>query len=156
MNSFKQFEELLLNIEFEPKMILVVGVIIAAYVIECILLSKGYINTKHSNKKVEKAKKMNHIIKSKRISYWNDYTSTDDSTTSYYHAKYEYTVNNKKKKYSYLSKMFPPLTLELYYIHNPNRAFHNEEKTSIFVVLIYIIPFILGIIVMKLLGVQLQ
>ena len=66
--------------------------------------NKSYINIKSSKKKIEQATKLNHIIKAKRISYYDDYQTADDMTNSYYHAKYEYTINNKKKKYRYLSK----------------------------------------------------
>ena len=152
MDSFKQFQELISNINIDPIIMIGVIVIIATFIIECVLLNKGYINTKSSKKKIEQATKLNHIIKAKRISYFDDYQTADDMTNSYYHAKYEYTINNKKKKYRYLSKKHPPLILNLYYLHNPNRVFHHEEKTSIFSILFYIIPFALGIIVMKLLG----
>ena len=46
--------------------------------------------------------------------------------------------------------------LNLYYINNPNKVFHYEEKRSVFSILFYIIPFALGIIVIKLLGFNLQ
>lgn len=152
MDSFEQFEQLMSSINFDPTIVIGVIVIIATFIIECVLLNKGYINTKSSKKKIEQATKQNHIIKAKRISYYDDYQTADDMINSYYHAKYEYTINNKKKKYRYLSKKHPPLILNLYYLHNPNRVFHYEEKTSVFAILFYIVPFALGIIVMKLLG----
>lgn len=152
MDSFKQFQELISSINFDPAITIGIIVIVITFVIECILLSKGYINTKSSKKKLERAIKLNHVIKAKRISYWDDYQTADEMTNSYYHAKYEYTINNKKKKYRYLSKKHPPLILNLYYINNPNKVFHCEEKRSVFAILFYIIPFVLGIIVIKLLG----
>lgn len=151
MDSFKQFQELISNINFDPAIAIGVIVIIVTFVIECILLNKGLINTKSSKKKLERATKLNHIIKAKRISYWDDYKTADEMTNSYYHAKYEYTINNKKRKYRYLSRKHPPLILNLYYINNPSRVFHYEEKTSVFSILFYIIPFALGIIVINLL-----
>ncbi|MED9978758.1 MAG: hypothetical protein UFP41_00935 [Bacilli bacterium] len=152
MDNFKQFQELFSSINFDPVITVGIIVIIAIFIIECVLLNNGYINTRSSKKRVEKAQKLNHIIKAKRISYWDDYKTSDDRLNSYYHAKYEYTINNKNKKYRYLSKKHPPLILNLYYLHNPNRVFHYEEKTSVFAILFYIIPIALGIIVMKLLG----
>ena len=152
MDNFEQFRQLISGINFDATIVIGVIVIIATFIIECVLLNKSYINIKSSKKKIEQATKLNHIIKAKRISYYDDYQTADDMTNSYYHAKYEYTINSKKKKYRYLSKKHPPLILNLYYLHNPNRVFHYEEKTSVFAILFYIIPFALGIIVMKLLG----
>lgn len=151
MDSFKQFQELISNINIDPVIAIGVIVVIATFVMECILLNKGYINLNNSKKKIERATKLNHIIKAKRISYWDDYKTADEMTNSYYHAKYEYTINNKTKKYRYLSRKHPPVILNLYYVTNPNKVFHYEEKTSVFSILFYVIPFALGILVINLL-----
>lgn len=151
MDSFKQFEELIKSINIDPIIMIGVIIIIVTFVIECILLSKGYLNLSSNKKRMEKAVKLNHQIKAQRISYYDDYKDVSEMNNSWYHAKYEYTINNKKRKYRYLSKKHPPLILTLYYINNPKRVFHYEEKTSIFAILFYIIPFALGILVINLL-----
>ena len=82
MDSFKQFQELISSINFDSAITIGIIVIVITFVIECILLSKGYINTKSSKKKLERARKLNHIIKAKRISYWDDYQTADEMTNS--------------------------------------------------------------------------
>lgn len=151
MDSFKQFQELISNINIEPAILIGVIVIIFTFILEIILISKGYLNF-NNNKRVEKAIKLGHQIKAKRISHYDD-DLTGTKVDSWYHAKYEYTINEKTKKYRYLSRKHPPLILTLYYLKNPNKVFHNEDKkSSILDLLIYIIPFALGVLVMKLLG----
>lgn len=151
MDSFKQFQELISNINIDPIIMIGVIVIIATFILEFILISKGYLNFSNNKKRMEKALKLNHQIKAQRISYYDDDT-TGTQVDSWYHAKYEYTINNKKKQYRYLSRKHPPLVLTLYYISNPNKVFHYEEKkSSILDLLIYIIPFALGILVINLL-----
>lgn len=153
MDSFEQFKNLISSINIDPVIAVGVLVIITTFVIECILLSKGYFKI-NDKKRMEKAIARNHTIKATRVSYWDDYVPGEGAqVNSWYHAKYEYTINNKKKTYRYLSKKMPPMILTLYYISNPNKVFHYEEKkSSILYLLMYIIPFALGIIVMKLLG----
>lgn len=152
MDSFKQFQELMSSIKIDPAILIGVLVIISTFVLEIILISKGYFNFNNNKKRMEKAIKLNHQIKAKRITHYDDdYTGTQ--VDSWYHAKYEYTINGKTKTYRYLSRKHPPTILTLYYLKNINKVFHYEEKkSSILDLLIYIIPFVLGIIVMKLLG----
>ncbi|MBQ2946331.1 MAG: hypothetical protein IJY25_03780 [Bacilli bacterium] len=151
MDSFKQFQELISNINIDPVIAIGVIVIIATFIIEFVLVSKGYLNFGNSKKKLDKAVKLNHQIKAKRISYYDD-DVTGTQVDSWYHAKYEYTLNNKKKIYRYLSRKQPPLILNLYYVNNPRKVFHYEDKkSSILDLLIYIIPFALGILIINLL-----
>lgn len=70
MDSFKQFEELIKSINIDPIIMIGVIVIIVTFVIECILLSKGYLNLSSNKKRMEKAVKLNHQIKAQRISYY--------------------------------------------------------------------------------------
>lgn len=104
MDSFKQFEELISSINIDPIIMIGVIIIIVTFVIECILLSKGYLNLSSNKKRMEKAIKLNHQIKARRISYYDDYKDVSEMNNSWYHAKYEYNINNKKRKYSYLSE----------------------------------------------------
>lgn len=151
MESFKQFQELISSINIDPIIVIGVIVIIATFIIELVLVRKGYLNFGNNKKKLDKALKLNHQIKAKRISYYDD-DVTGTQVDSWYHAKYEYTLNDKKKIYRYLSRKQPPLILNLYYINNPRKVFHYEDKkSSILDLLIYIIPFALGILVINLL-----
>lgn len=152
MDSFKQFEELIKSINIDPIIMIGVIIIIGTFVIECILINKGYFKSNGRKKRMEKAIKLNHVIHARRISKWDDYYPYENSPVdSWCYAKYEYELNGKKKQYRYMSRSLPPFQLDLYYINNPKRVFHYEEKTSIFAILFYIIPFALGILVINLL-----
>ena len=95
---------------------------------------------KKKNRRKEKAIQMGHVVRAKRTQAWDDDTS-GYSVDSWYHAAYVYKVDGRTYKYRYLSKVFPPVTLSLYYINNPRRVFTGEEKKStILSVLFYILP----------------
>ena len=151
MNVFEEFSKMMSQIHIEPAVLAGVITIILTFIIEFVLVHKGYLNFNGNKKKVQKAEKLNHIIKATRISKWDDdYTGTQ--VDAWYHAKYEYVVNDKKRIYRYLSRKNPPLFLNLYYINNPYRVFHDEDKkSSLWDILIIIIPFALGVLIINLL-----
>ena len=49
MDNFEQFRQLMSGINFDPTIVIGVIVIIATFIIECVLLNKGNINIKSSN-----------------------------------------------------------------------------------------------------------
>ena len=153
MDSFEQFKNLISQINIEPKIAIMVISVILTFVFEIILLKKGIINSgKNNSKKVEKAKKLNHIVKAKRVNIWDD-GYPNNSVNYYWHAKYVYNINSKEYVYRYLGKSHPPYELTLYYINNPKRTFCYEEKqSSIFNLIFYVLPIIVGYIVINLLG----
>ena len=154
MDSFERFKNLISQIDIDPKIAIMVISVILIFVFEIILLKKGIINDRKNNgKKVEKAKKLNHIVKAKRVEIWDDWHQTRSIPDSHWHAKYIYTVNSKEYVYRYLGKSHPPYELTLYYINNPKRIFSYEEKQSpIFNLIFYILPILVGYIVINLLG----
>lgn len=155
MNTFEEFKNLISNIDIEPSYVILVFIIILVFIFEIILIKKGILNFKVNEKRIKKAIKLNHIVKAKRISYYDDDTSGTE-VDSWYHAKYEYEMHGKKRIYKYLSRKHPSYEITLYYITNPRRVFHYEEKTSILFLLVYIIPFIVAIIIMNLLGIKIK
>ena len=54
MDNFEQFRQLMSGINFDATIVIGVIVIIATFIIECVLLNKSYINIK-SSKKVDPA-----------------------------------------------------------------------------------------------------
>lgn len=155
MNAFEEFGNLISSINIEPSYVILVFIIMLVFIIEIILIKKGMLNFKVNEKRMQKAIKLNHIVKAKRISYYDDATSGTE-VDSWYHAKYEYQIDGKKGIYKYLSRKHPSSEITLYYINNSKKLFHYEEKTSILFLLIYIIPFIIAIIIMNLLGIEIK
>lgn len=152
MESFDRFKNIMSSINFELPVVFGVITIIMTFIIEIVLLKKGYFKFDTKKNKMEKAIKLNHVVQAYRISKYDD-DLTGFDVNSWYHAKYKYKINDKEYTYKYLSKKNPPMTLDLYYINNYNKVFHYEEKkSSVFSIIFYIIPVVLGIIVMNLLG----
>lgn len=155
MDAFEDFRNLISSINIEFSYVICILIIISVFIIEIILIKKGILNFKNNKKRMEKAIKLNHIVKAHRTSYFDDDTSGHD-VHSWYHAKYNYIVNGKTKTYKYLSKNFPSYEITLYYVDNPNRLFHYEDKTSALAILIYIIPFIVAAILMEFFGISIK
>lgn len=154
MDSFERFKQLMSSINFDPAVVVGVVAFILTFIIEGILIHKGYFKSNGRKKRMEKAIKLNHVIHARRISKWDDYISGQKTPyDTWCYAKYEYELNGKKKQYRYMSRLLPPFQLDLYYLNNPNKVFHYEEKkSSILDVFIFIIPFAVAGLVMYLLG----
>ena len=84
-------------------------------------------NHKPANRRAEKARKMGHVIKAKRVKAWDEDT-TGYSVDSWFHGTYGYQVDGKSYEYRYMSKVYPPYEMTLYYINDPGKAFVNEVK----------------------------
>lgn len=78
------------------------------------------------NKKVEKAREMNHVIEAKLIKKYIDF---DDNNRRTYSGKYEYVVDGNTYHYTaiFYQEQIPPRTLYLYYDKSPNKVFTNVE-----------------------------
>lgn len=70
---------------------------------------------------------MGHVIKAKRVKAWDEDT-TGYSVDSWFHGTYGYQVDGKSYEYRYMSKVYPPYELTLYYINDSGKAFVNEVK----------------------------
>ena len=155
MDAFEKFKNLISNINIEPSHVICILIVALVFVIEIILIKKGILNFNPNKRKMQKAIQLNHIIKARRVSFYDDDTTGYD-VHSWYHAKYEYILNGKNKIYKYLSKKHPPLEITWYYTNNPKKIFHYEDKTSPLFILIYIIPFVITAIIMNLLGITIN
>lgn len=106
---------------------LVCGMLAGIFVliIELILLNK----IKKSNRRVDKAKALGHIVKAKRLEMWHDGQPGEAPSNVWYYAKYDYEVDGRKYRYRYMSRNVPPMINTLYYINNPRKAFTDEKKS---------------------------
>lgn len=127
MPRYEMFLERLGQIEWKFNVAAGMAVVILLFVLEIIWLRKY----RPRNKRVEQAEALGHVVRAKRIQAWDD-DLTRTSTSSYVHATYLYEVGGKEYRYNYLKRAAAPLTLTLYYIHNPKRAFMKEEKPAFF------------------------
>ena len=135
---------------YNPNVFCGIGAAIIVFVIEIILLRRYY--KLKRNKKREQAIELGHVVKGTRVKKWDDdpYKRRQDS---YFHATYMYVVDGTEYKYSYMGKISPPLTVDLYYLKNPKLVFSDlESKKEHFWVIIYIIPLAVAIWVINLLG----
>ena len=124
-------------------------VTIVAFVIE-IRWTRSHIT---SNKQVEKAINLGHVVEAKRVKFWDDGITPDEQQTSWYHATYTYDISGKQYQYKYLERVYPPTIIKLYYINNPRKVFRGQKKQSaISKILFLIIPIAAGIGVTFLLG----
>lgn len=125
--------------------------IIAAIVV--LILEIIYMNKhKKVNKKVEKAKQLGNVVTAKRIKTWND-DITGTSVDSWVYATYVYEIRGKTYQYKYMDRQTAPITLELYYIDNPRKAFTDKEKKNAFIsLLFYLVPVAVAVITINLLG----
>ena len=155
MDAFEKFKDLISNIHIELSYVICILIVVIVFTIEIILIKKGILTFDPNKKKMQKAIRLNHIIKAYRVSSYDDDTIGYD-VHSWYHAKYKYIVNGESRIYKYLSKKNPPLEITLYYVNNSNKLFHYEEKTSLLFILIYIIPFIIAVIIMQLFGITIK
>lgn len=107
------------------------------------------------SRRVEKAMALGHVVTAKRIKYWDDGVTPDETTTSHYHATYAYEVSGKPYQYKYLERAVPPVQIQLYYLNNPGRAFRGKEKRSGFAQVFFLLfPIAAGVAVMLLLGIR--
>ena len=72
---------------------------------------------------------MGHVIKAKRVKAWDEDT-TGYSVDSWFHGTYGYQMDGKSYEYRYVSKVYPPYELTLYYINDPGKAFVNEVNAA--------------------------
>lgn len=107
------------------------------------------------SRRVEKAVALGHVVTAKRIKYWDDGVTPDETTTSHYHATYTYEVAGKQYQYKYLERAVPPVQIQLYYLDDPGRAFRGKEKRSGSAQVFFLLfPIAAGVAVMLLLGIR--
>ena len=102
---------------------------IVTAIIVCVFEIRLTRNLRLKNWRVEKAIRLGHIVKAKKIKAWKDDVTGYD-VHGWFHGIYSYEVDKKSYKYRYMSKVSPPFELTLYYINNPRNTFRNEDKTK--------------------------
>lgn len=148
MSRYEMFLQRLSEIELNLNVLAAITVIIVVFILEIPWIRR----CGRKSKRVRKAEKLGHVVSGRRIDVWDD-DLTRTSVSSYVHATYVYEVNGREYKYHYLKRAAAPLTLNLYYVHDPRRAFTGEIKNiGIWSLLYYIIPLAFGIGVLALLG----
>ncbi len=146
IDLLKRFVDEILDI----RILISIFVAIVIFIIEIKLTT----NIDFKNKRIEKTKKLSHVIKAKKIKMYDEDTSGHD-IHSYFHATYTYEVNNKTYEYRFMDKVVPPYELTLYYLNNLARAFRQDDtsKRHALGFIALIIPILAGIICALLLGV---
>lgn len=129
---------------------------IIVFIIEIILCNKKTLFSDNSfKKKVQKAKEQGNVVTGKLYrSRYRDREPDNKTANRMYVAGYKYLVNGVEYKYRLISTSSkPPFTIHLYYINNPKKAFSEaDNKPGLLQILLYIIPLVVAISVMKLMG----
>lgn len=154
MEAFQEFIALFSGLNIKFSHVLVVGIAVGVFIFELVLVKKGILRFETGTKRRDQAIAAGHVVKAKRIRYYDD-KETGHETNSHYYAKYEYTVEGTPRIYRYYSRQFPPVMLTLYYVRNPRRVFHYEKETSLSLLLLYIIPVAIVVLVVKIFGLTL-
>ena len=127
---------------------------IAVFVIEIILCTKGILFSS-AEKKIERAKKMGHMIIARRKSMrFRDRESENSTTNRMYIATYEYVVDGECKTKQVIStSVKPPYQITLYYLNSPKKVFSSYDVgKNPLKILLFIIPVLVAYVVMTLLG----
>lgn len=148
MNEFAELVEEYFNSVFNFNVFVGIVAAIVVLIFEIIYMNKH----KKVNKKVEKAKQLGNVVTAKRVSSWTD-NRYGTSMDSWVYATYTYELSSKTYRYKYMGRQFAPITLTLYYLDNPRKAFTGTEKKNSFLSLFfYIIPIAVAVIIINLLG----
>lgn len=140
--------------QLDFKLWIVVACVILLFIGEMVVLYKGCLTFETRNsKQCKKASELGHVVQARLVDGTSSYRTIDDDSILLT-ARYKYTVRNNSYKYHYVDRRIPPHTLTLYYINNPKNTFHAKNKTWEPGFLLYILPLVLGLILMQLLGVN--
>ena len=130
-----------------------VSTFIVVFTIEIILAKRGVIIF-NNNKRIDRARKVNHIIPAKMVR--RSYKTRGDDNHRMYYCTYEYEVNDKRRVYNITNNTaYPPESITLYYDSNPKRVFSEYDNHPLDVVqkiLFYIVPILAMVLVMYILG----
>lgn len=127
---------------------------IAVFGIEIILMKKGLIFA-GGEKRLERARKAKHTIPAVMIKCrYEDKDSSGKTANRMYIATYEYvTLGETRTARVVTVGIKPPHSIVLYYDSHPNKVFSEYDiKPSPLQFLLYIIPILVAVAVMKMLG----
>jgi len=115
------------------------------------------------DKKIEKAIELGHVVKA-HVLEWRkgdrDHDPDDHHNSWHvprYYAIVTYTVNGRNYKRQRGFDRVPPQELNMYYLDNPGRAFHDEQYTpeplkGFFFLFLVFLPLLFGAFVLWILG----
>ena len=109
-----------------------IAVTIGIGIIEIILGRKGLISSR-STKRMQQARAKGHMLTAQLISRDFEYVTEGDADRRIrtYIGTYEYEVNGRMKKVvETFYNMYPPMTLTMYYVSNPEKAFSEMKVTE--------------------------
>lgn len=141
-------------VETDPALWLGVLAGIIVFVIEFQLYKKGLIFS-GEEKKLERARNAGHVIPATMIKCrYEDRDSSGKTANRQYIATYEYTALEKVRTARVVTVgTKPPHKISLYYDTNPGKVFSEYDcGPSRWGILLYIIPLVAAVLVMKMLG----
>ena len=127
---------------------------IVVFVFEIVLMKKGIIFS-GGEKRLERARKAGHIIPATMIKCrYEDKDSTGKTANRMYIATYEYSALGEVRTARVVTVgMKPPFSISLYYDSHPGKVFSEYDiKPNPLQFLLYVIPILVAIVVMKILG----
>ncbi len=130
-----------------------IAVMIGMYVLEEILISKGYFRPKRE-RKMEAAKAAGRMIQAHQVKCYCSIKDDSEDVREYtYTATYEYKVNGRTHKTSVVSKNAePPSVITMYYESDPEKAFSDYQTGGAFIQIVEtILPLLTAVAVTSLL-----
>lgn len=140
--------------QYDPALWIGAIAAIVVFIVELSLYKKGLIFAS-GDKKLERAQKAGNVIPATMIKCrYKDKEPSDKTINRMYIATYEYSVNGEKRtKRIVTTGSKPPYNLSFYYEDNPDRIFSSYDiRPSRWQFLLYVIPILVAVAVMKMLG----
>lgn len=139
---------------YDPALWLGAVAAIVTFAIEIVLMKRGLIFA-GGEKRLERARKAGHIIPATMIKCrYEDKNSSGKTANRMYIATYEYSALGEVGTARVVTVgMKPPHTISLYYDSHPSKVFSEYDiKPNPLQFLLYVIPIMVAIAVMKMLG----
>ena len=151
-NNLTEISELFQK--YDPKIWLIAIIIIFAYIFESILLAKGYFRIPTRNaKRVKEAEQRGHVV---TAHLFKDYSTRYAPSDELQAAVYRYTVDGVEYKYNFCERQDPPQSITLFYLDDPRKTFRRDNEFVNLGCIMAVLPFILGVALFFLLGVEIK
>lgn len=139
---------------YDPALWFGVVAAIVVFVIEIVLMKKGLIFS-GGEKRLECARKAGHVIPATMIKCrYEDKDSSGKTANRMYIATYEYSAFGAVQTARIVTVgTKPPNAISLYYDSHPGKVFSEYDiKPNPLQFLLYVIPIVVAVVVMKMLG----
>ena len=140
--------------EYDPALWAGVIVAIVIFAIEMVLMKKGVIFS-GGEKRLKRAREAGHIIPATMIKCrYEDKDSSGKTANRMYIATYEYSIHGETHTARVVTVgSKPAYSISLYYEKNPSKVFSEYDiKPNPLQFLLYVIPIVAAIAVMRILG----